>query len=99
MVQITGMVWINDMVKVTTMLLFLLCDMESVTQVLLTLVLSHLVLDLVSINRFHLDHQVSVCSVDIRRVENAAVSLKCTACLMPTSLVKPIEVVSPVKME
>ena len=73
--------------------------MESVTQVLLTLMLLHLVLDLVSIQRFHLDHQVSIVGIDIRRVENAAVRLKRTACLVPTSLVKPVEVVSPVKIE
>ena len=56
-------------------------------------------LGLVDVQWFHLDYHVPILHVNVRWMEDAAVRFERATALMPSSLVKPVEVVSPIEFE
>ena len=53
----------------------------------------------VVIHWLHLEHKIAIACVDILWVEDTAIGLKTTACLMPATAVECIKVISPVENE
>ena len=51
------------------------------------------------IKRLHLEDEIAILRVNLRGVEYTAVGIKSTACLVPSSTIKGVEVVTPLKIE
>ena len=50
-------------------------------------------------DRFHLNDQITLLSVDVLRIEDTTVGFKAATRLMPASTIESIEIVSPVEFE
>ena len=53
----------------------------------------------VVIHWLHLEHKIAITCVDILWVEDTAIGLKTTACLMPATAVECIKIISPVELK
>ena len=52
-----------------------------------------------TLKRLHLDDKIAATSVYITWVENTAVGLKSTTCLMPATAIKSVEIIAPVELK